>query len=234
MSFKTIGTNSIDSTSKKFVIRDRYGEGAVGIQKHEVPSLTEALKAWAGDGQRPDAALLIGGPRHMEFMPIPQCGGAHLLLATTLTNGPPLLDPKDELMPDLTHHTYTLCEIYPSFPFAIYEHSSLQNANVKRRAEQLDAQLVRSVSELAHAENRARFALKTVRDSAETEQLAREKQHAAVKVANEAEEELRSAEQSCVSAKNALEHRQLDVQRADEKLQQNRDERTQITYDHGI
>jgi hypothetical protein len=149
-------------------------------------------------------ALLMGGPRHGEFVQIPNQQSVFQLhtippirLSDVLSKNPPSTI-------EQTTHTY---ERFPDIqimggvrlPFAIYEHTSLNKHNVDRRAKQLDEKLATLSTQLP---------------------IQKEEIH----LANAAK---RKADTRFVKARDTFERTQKD-------LDGTADERDQLAYDHGI
>lgn len=213
-SAKTIGKNAVIPGRETFCVVDPQTGGAATIEPFEAPRLSEALTRWVNDGRRKDVALMVGGPKHMELVAVPPSGNGVVRFPRQQSTMIRLVDFHTE------QYTRIKFEGSSELPFDIYEHDSVRGANVQRRAEQLDRELA-EVSEDYSRESQAERTAISLADKA----------IASVNAAQNSLDEARKNREVVEKRRQQLASRCKDVAKKLTKLQ---NERTQISYDHGI
>lgn len=178
------------------------------------------------------SALLVGGPRHMEFIDLPEEEQPVKVLSHS---GTPIYAGENvsSLACD-AHVYYRVFDVKKSHQFMIYEHATLLNSNIKRRADQLDRQRVaaaKTYKSVCDSEHFARHN-KTLRDK---ELLASDASiedfEYKLKQAKEDNHSIRRSRGAATFNATELHNKAVDAAAELNRINQ---ERTKIAYNHGI
>lgn len=127
-----------------------YQLNTIQLSRDEAAKLAAACVDFLADTQDPKesiTALFVGGPLHGEFREVPRVALGREYHVAQLNTKP--LTGRDwtvhNVAMEYDDHTYTRVDDIAfdgiKLPFAIFEHESLKDANVKRQAKLLDAKL---------------------------------------------------------------------------------------------
>ena len=129
----------------------------VWLKPKEIQKLAaKCMAALAADPSASIDALLLGGPRHGDFVKIPRDNPPFYNYVQFDNPGAVPVDSTRAY----TEHIYTRANDIIFFgvplPFALYEHDSLRGANVSREADRLDRELEKAIDQETKAKEKVK------------------------------------------------------------------------------